>query len=581
MIRCYSVALCLATLVVVRPVPAAEPAGLSPKLLEPLLLRSIGPANMGGRVTGIAVVEKKPSTAYVATASGGLWKTENNGTTWTPVFDDQPVASLGDVAVAASDPNVVWVGTGEANARNSVSWGDGVYRSTDAGKTWKNVGLKETSHIGRVVIHPKNPQVVYVAALGRLWGPSRQRGVYKTADGGQTWEKVLFLDEDTGCIDLVMDPTDPETVYAAAYQVRRDAFSGGNPGTMTGPESGIFKTRDGGQSWERLTRGLPDRPLGRGGLAIYRRDPRILYAVVQTDRTSVRAVSGQGPGGSGKVETGGVFRSEDGGANWVKVNDLCPRPFYFGQIRVDPNDPQRVYVLGISLHVSTNGGKTFSGDAAPGVHSDLHALWIDPADSRHLIAGSDGGVFFSYDRGARWEHLKNLPIGQFYGIAVDTRKPYRVFGGLQDNGIWGGPSRTYNPEGITVADWFRVYGADGFRCQVDPTDPDILYAEWQYGRLLRLNVRTGEETDLQPKPVKGEPAYRFNWNAPILVSPHNPRILFFGGNHVFKSIDRGDAWEVLSPDLTHGKPGPSPHTGHTLTALAQSPLQGRLLFQAG
>jgi photosystem II stability/assembly factor-like uncharacterized protein len=576
--RCLRGATWLAVLLLVRPVPAAESVTLTPALLGPLTARSIGPANMGGRVTGVAVVESKPSTMYVATASGGLWKTVNRGTTWTPVFDEQPVASIGDVAVASSDPNVVWVGTGEANARNSVSWGDGVYQSTDAGKTWKNVGLKETSHIGRVVIHPKNPNVVYVAALGRIWGPSRERGVYKTVGGGKTWEQVKFLDEDTGFVDLVMDPADPETLFAAAYQVRRDAFSGVNPATMTGPASGIYKTTDGGQTWERLTEGLPDRPLGRCGLAIYRKDPRILFAIVQTDRTSLRTVSGQPAGDSGKVETGGVFRSADGGATWAKVNDLCPRPFYFGQIRIDPNDPQRVYVLGIALHVSTDGGKTFYADAAPGVHSDLHALWINPADSRHLIAGSDGGMFFSYDRGARWEHLKTLPIGQFYGVAVDVRRPYRVFGGLQDNGIWGGPSRTTNREGITVADWFRVYEADGFRCQVDPTDPDLLYAEWQYGRLMRFNVRSGQETDVQPKPGKGEQAYRFNWNAPVLLSPHNPRIVFFGGNHVFRSIDRGDTWERLSPDLTHGQPGTSANTGHTLTALTQSPLQANVLY---
>jgi photosystem II stability/assembly factor-like uncharacterized protein len=557
---------------------AAEPASFSPRLLEPLTARPIGPANMSGRVTAIAVVENKPATMFVAAASGGLWKTVNNGITWTPVFDEQPVASLGDVAVAPSNPDVVWVGTGESNARNSVSWGDGAYKSTDAGKTWKHVGLKETDYVGRIAIHPKNPDIVYVAAMGRFWGPNKERGIYKTLDGGKSWEQVKFLNEDTGFIDLVMDPADPETLYAAAYPVRRDAFSGGNPATMTGPEGGLYKSTDGGKSWNKLTNGLPDRPIGRCGLAVCRKDPRLVYAVVQTDRTAVRNVPGQAEGNSGKVETGGVFRSDDRGETWTKVNDLCPRPFYFGQIRVDPNNPQRVYVLGITLHVSTDGGKTFRADSAPGVHSDLHALWIDPADSRHLVSGSDGGLFLSYDRSAHWEHLKNLPISQFYGVAVDMRQPYRVYGGLQDNGTWGGPSRTYNREGITICDWFRVYGADGFQCQVDPTDADTVYAEWQYGRLLRLNVRTGEENDIQPKAAKGEPAYRFNWNAPVLLSPHNPRTLFFAGNHVFRSVDRGAVWEVISPDLTRGKPGPSPHTGHTITALAQSPLKAGILY---
>ncbi|HEY1859520.1 MAG TPA: hypothetical protein VGG61_04155, partial [Gemmataceae bacterium] len=310
----------------------------------------------------------------------------------------------------------------------------------------------------------------------------------------------------------------------------------------------------------------------------YHKNPRILYAILQTEKTDIRTVPGQASRSNDTIETGGVFRSEDGGDSWVKVNDLCPRPFYFGQIRVDPNDERRVYVLGVSLHLSTDGGKTFSDNAAPSVHSDHHAMWINPKDSEHMVIGCDGGLYLSRDRGQSWEHCKNLPIAQFYGVAVDMRRPYRVYGGLQDNGTWGGASATHNPEGITVADWFRVLGADGFQCQVDPTEADIVYAEAQYGGLTRVNVRTGESVGIRPRPPKGDREYRFNWCSPIVLSPHNPRTLYFGGNHVFRSIDRGDTWTPISADLTLGKPGPSPDNGHTLTALAESPLKAGLLY---
>jgi photosystem II stability/assembly factor-like uncharacterized protein len=562
----------------VQPGGAAEPITFNPKLLDALPARSIGPANMGGRITDLAVVESKSSTMYLATASGGLWKTVNNGTTWKPVFDQEQTVSLGAVAVAASNPDIVWVGTGEANARNSVSWGDGVYKSTDGGKSWTHVGLQESRHIGRIVIHPTNPDIVYVAALGHLWGPNKERGLYRTIDGGKTWKAVKTIDADTGFIDVVMDPSDPNTVYAAAYRVRRDPFSGGNPAVQFGPGSGLYKTEDGGESWQRLSAGLPDRPLGRCGLAVYHKDPRIVFAVIQTDKTST-SVAGQGPKKSDKVELGGVFRSADKGKTWTKLNDLCPRPFYYGQIRIDPNDDRRIYVLGIALHVSTDGGQTFSGgNRAAGAHPDHHALWIDPHDSDHLVLGNDGGLYFSYDRGATWEHVANLPIGQFYAAGVDMRKPYRVYGGLQDNGSWGGPTATQNFEGITNADWYRVMGADGFYCQIDPTDPDTVYAEGQYGMLRRINIRTGDSVDIRPRPPMGAPAYRFNWNSPILLSPNNPRTLYYGGNHLFRSVKRGSEWETVSPDLTNGKPGPSENTGHTITTIAESPLRPGLLY---
>jgi photosystem II stability/assembly factor-like uncharacterized protein len=579
-------------------------------LFQALAPRCIGPAVMSGRVTDLAVVEKRPATFYVASASGGLWKTVNNGTTFTPLFDRQATVSLGAVAVSQSHPDIVWVGTGEANARNSVSWGDGVYKSSNGGKSWKCMGLGDSHSIGRIAIHPTNPDIVYVAALGHLWGPNKERGLYKTQDGGLTWQVSKFIDENTGFIDVAMDPTDPATLYAAAYQVRRDAFSGGNPATQTGPGAGLYKTSDAGTTWERLAGGLPDRPCGRCGLSIYRKNPSTVFAVVQTDRTSVTTV-GQAANlkereivnewGAKQTspitpDDGGIFRSDDKGKTWRQVNSLCPRPFYYGQIRVDPSDVNRVYVLGIALHVSHDGGKSFlQGEQAPGTHADYHALWIDPRDADHLILGCDGGVNFSYDRGANWEHLKNLPIGQFYAVAVDLRKPYRIYGGLQDNGTWAGPSATRDPAGIALADWSNLMGFDGYYCQVDPTDADTVYCEGQYAILRRVNVRTGENRDIKPRlPVKGDkadlagnivpppplqsPGFRFNWCTPILLSTHNPRTVYVGGNHVFRSVNRGEVWEIISGDLTLGKPGPDSSMGHTITTLAESPLKYGLLF---
>jgi photosystem II stability/assembly factor-like uncharacterized protein len=557
----------------------AEPDALPQQFLDALAPRPLGPGNMSGRVTAVAVVKNRPATMYVAAASGGVWKTVNNGVTWAPVFDDQPVAAIGDVAVSASNPDVVWVGTGEANARNSVSRGDGVYKSTDGGKTWRNMGLRDSFHVARVIIHPTNPNIVYVAALGHVFGPNLQRGLFRTDDGGKTWQESLVLNEDAGVIDLQMDPGDPEILYAAAYGMRRDRFAGGNPARQFSADAGLYKTTDGGKKWTRMTNGLPTRPLGRCGLSVYPKDPRIIYAVVSTDKTSTLHMPGQPPKTDDQPETGGVFRSADKGETWVKVNDLCPRPFYFGQIRVDPNDDRRVYVGGTVLFASADGGKTFRNDIAAGVHNDDHALWIDPADSDHLVLGTDGGLYFSYDRGGRWQHLLNLPIDQFYAVGVDMRKPYRVYGGLQDNGSWGGPSRTLSADGVTVADWFRIYGADGFYCQPDPNDADTVYCEGQYGMLQRVNVRLGLDVEIAPRPpTKQTPAYRFNWNSPILISPHNSQTIYYGGNFVFKSVNRGDTWQAISPDVTYGQPGPSEDHGHTISTLAESPLRAGVLW---
>ncbi|HYT89894.1 MAG TPA: hypothetical protein VEL76_14405, partial [Gemmataceae bacterium] len=471
-------ALFVGFLLVVPTVWPAQPSDPPAVALDALTARNIGAANMSGRITEVAVVESNPAIIYAAAASGGVWKTADAGVNWAPVFDGQTSSSIGAVAVSRSNPDHVWVGAGEANARNSVTWGDGVFRSTDGGKTWQHVGLKETQHIGRIVIHPANPEIVYVAALGRIWGPNKERGVYKTANGGRTWDLVKFVDENTGFIDVAMDLSQPDTLYAAAYCVRRDGFSGGNPDVQTGPGAGLYRTIDGGKSWTKMTKGLPNRPYGRCGFDIYRQDPRTVYAVIQTDKTSV-TVQGQAANLTKRTvvekgqkvteditaDHGGIFRSDDRGETWTRLNSLCPRPFYYGQIRVDPNDVNNIYVLGIAFHTSKDGGRTFTtggkGKGKGGAHPDHHALWINPKNSNQLVLGNDGGLYLSQNRGANWQHVKKLPVSQFYAIAVDMRKPYRVYGGLQDNGSWGGASATRNIEGIGLSDWYRILGADG------------------------------------------------------------------------------------------------------------------------
>jgi photosystem II stability/assembly factor-like uncharacterized protein len=576
--------LSLALLVSIGSGPSAEEAPKLPaNLFESLPARNIGPANMGGRICDLAVVESDPRTMYVGVATGGLWKTTDAGDNWTPVFDQQTTLNIGAVAIAPSNPEVVYVGTGEANARNSVSWGEGVYRSTDGGKTWKHLGLKETHHIGRVVVHPKNPEVAFVAALGHLWGPNPERGIYKTSDGGKTWEKALYIDAETGFIDVAIDPREPDILYASTYCVRRDAFAGGNPRTQWGPNTGLFRTDDGGKTWKKMTEGLPDRPLGRCGFSIYRKEPNIVYAVIQTDRTAV-TVQGQTPREGTDVEKGGIFRSEDRGKTWKKLNDLCPRPFYYGQIRVDPEDDKRIYVLGVSFFVSSDGGKTFTssggggGGGGGGAHPDHHALWINPRDNKHLVLGNDGGLYVSNDRTKSWQALRGMAIGQFYGVAVDMHKPYRVYGGLQDNGSWGGPTATESSLGITVNDWKRIGGGDGFQCAVDPKDSDTVYYESQYGNLQRLNLKaTGRGRSIRPRSTDAAITPRFNWNSPILVSPHDSQIIFYGGNVVFRSTNRGDKWDIISPDLTR-KPGRNDYNGHTITTLAESPVEGGVLW---
>lgn len=495
-------------------------------ILDGLEWRNIGPANMGGRIDDFAVVENNPDIIYVGTASGGVWKTINNGVTWEPIFDEQATSTIGDVTVAPSNPDVVWVGTGEPNNRQSSSWGNGVYKSRDGGKTWKNMGLRDTHHIGRIAIHPTNPDIVYVAALGHLWGPNKERGLFKTTDGGKTWINTKFIDENTGFVDVAIDFENPDTLYAAAYQRRRRGwgFIGGGPG------SGLYKTTDGGETWVRLTNGLPSDIIGRIGVYIYRSNSSIVYATIEHKQ-------------------GGVFRSEDKGFTWKKMSSTNPRPMYYSKIRIDPNNDQRIWVLGARMYVSEDGGKTFRTDYVTRIHGDHHAMWINPADSNHMIVGSDGGVYFSYDRGKTWDFVNTFPIAQFYEIGFDTRKPYYIYGGLQDNGSWGGPSATYYRQGITNDEWIKIGGGDGFYTQVDPTDHNTIYAESQTGNLFRFDLRTGESKSIAPQPEDPKELYRFNWNCPILISPHDPKTIYYGGNKLFISKNRGDTWDETI-DLT-------------------------------
>ena len=498
--------------------------------LSSLKFREIGPASMGGRVDDFAVVESNPNIVYAATASGGVFKSVNSGISWKPIFDDQPVSTIGDVTVSQSEPDVVWVGTGEANNRQSSSWGNGVYKSADGGKTWAHMGLKDTHHIPRIVIHPSNSHVVYVAAQGHLWGPNDERGVFKTTDGGRTWNKVLFINADTGVTDLVMDPQNPDTLYAAAYQRRRTAF-GMNGG---GPGSAIYRTTDGGVTWKKMTNGLPKGELGRIGLDVYRRNGNIVYALVES-------------------EDPGIYRSDDKGENWVRTSNTNPRPMYFSQVRIDPNNDQRIWVAGVNMAYSEDGGKTFSQNRITRIHVDFHAIWIDPSNSDNMIVGCDGGIHFSRDAGRSWDARENIAIAQFYEIAYDMQKPYRLCGGLQDNNTWCGPSATTNERGITNEDWITVQGGDGFYAQIDPLEPWIVYAESQDGNLARRDLRTHEVRSIRPREDDDKMArYRFQWNSPVVQSKHDRKTLYYGGNFVFKSTDQGDNWKRISPDVTSG-----------------------------
>ena len=563
---------------------------------DALMFRTIGPTIMGGRVADLAVVESDPRIFYVGVATGGVWKTENAGITFTHVFKDEETASVGDVTVAPSNPNVVWVGTGEPQNRQSSPWGNGVYRSTDAGRTWTHLGLENTHHISRIQVHPRDPDVAYVAAVGHLWGPNPERGVYRTTDGGASWDRVLFVDDNTGVIDLAMDPADPQTLFAAMYQRQRRAwgFNGGGSG------SGIYRTTDGGNEWTEMTSGLPEGDKGRIGLDIYRGDGNVVFALVEADaRVPGQGFGGGGGGGGGRDQKNGVYRSTDRGESWEQVSTTNNRPMYYSQIRVDPSDPERIYLGGSSLYRSSDGGRNFTPDAAADVHSDHHALWIDPANSHHLILGGDGGVSVSWDRSDNWYQLRNLPIGQFYEIGVDMRDPYHVCGGLQDNGSWCAPSETWSNQGIRTRDWYNVGSGDGFFTVMHPSNPELMFAESQGGNLTRVNLATGERARIRPLPRPDddeERDLRWNWDSPVLLSAHDDQVVYAGSNILFKSSDLGQSWDEISPDLTYGidrdtlmlmgvaggDPQMSRNDGQSsygnLTAIAESPHDPAVLY---
>ncbi len=571
--------------------------------LSGLEWRSIGPAATGGRIADLAVV-KAPGQAdiiYVATTSGGVFKSVNAGISFAPVFDRAgAMMSTGAIAVAPSNPTIVWVGAGEADNRQSSSWGDGVYKSIDAGATWQKMGLADTRHIGKIVIHPNDPNIVYVAAAGHLWGSNADRGVFKTSDGGKTWKKVLYKDEHTGAIDLVMDPKNPEVLYAAMYQHQRKGwgYNGGGPG------SGIYRTMDGGATWTELRNGLPRGDKGRIGLAAFAGDNRVVYAIIEADGTPEGGGRG-GRGGRGGspdaiLTQGGIFRSDDSGETWKHVSGLNPRPMYYSRLYVDPKDVNRVYVMGSNrgVFISDDGARTFR-EVFSEVHGEDHVLWIDPESPNRMVVGGDGGVSISYDRGATWLFRINLPLGQFYNISVNNRDPFTVCGGLQDNGSWCTPTATNISYGISFKDSYNVGSGDGMHAQF--ADDRTLLVSSQNGVTGRLDIDTMERQSIGPvqpieKPKPNAPGYRWYWTTPLIVSSHDSNVIYTGAEVVFRSADRGVTWKPISPDLTAqidrdklemmGKTVPSGalsrHDGQTnfsaLTVIAESPLDKNVLY---
>ena len=512
----------------------AKPAEQAEKKEVPfsgLELREIGPAVASGRIADLAVDPHDPNTWFIASASGGVWKTTNAGTTFNPVFDHEGSYSTGCVAIDPHNSLVVWVGTGENNSQRSVSMGDGVYKSVDGGKSWKNTGLKASEHIGKIIIDPRNSDVVYVAAQGPLWAAGGDRGLYKTTDGGKTWKAILSVSPDTGVTDVVFDSSNPDTLYAASYQRRRHVY------TLIdgGPESAIYKSTDAGATWTKLDKnGLPKEDMGRIGLAVGRKNPNIVYATVESTKKAA-----------------GFYRSKDGGANFVKMNEYVAQGMYYGEIFVDPNDDDRIYSMDVWIHVSDDGGKTWKMLPHRNEHPDNHVIWIDPSNSDHLLVGNDGGLYESFDRAASWDYKQNLPIMQFYRVAADTAQPfYNVFGGTQDNASLGGPTRTSDSQGISNKDWFVTQGGDGFRSVPDPKNPDTIYAEAQNGALVRFDRRTGETVGIVPQQTGDMEPLRFNWDSPIIVSPFDSNRIYFAAQYLFRSDDRGNTWKKISPDLT-------------------------------
>lgn len=514
----------------ITPTPTPDPMGSS--VFSGLRFRSIGPAVTSGRVIAFAVDPTDRTKYYVGVASGGVWKTINSGTTWTPVFDNEGAFSIGAVALDPKNPSTVWVGTGERNSQRSVGYGDGVYRSDDGGKSWRNMGLKTSEHIGRIAIDPRDGNVVFVAAQGPLWSAGGERGLYKTTDGGKTWKAVITIGENTGVTDVVIDPSDPDTMYAASWQRRRHFYTLINGG----PESAIYKSTDGGNTWSKLRSGLPPGDLGRIGLSISPANTSVVYATVEAAGTA-----------------SGIFRSNDRGATWERTSPSIAQGMYYGQIVADPKNVDRVYIPNVVFQVSDDAGRTQRPLGERLKHVDNHAIWVDPSNTDYLLVGCDGGVYESFDRGANWHFKSNLPVAQFYDVAVDTATPfYNVYGGTQDNNSLGGPAKTRNSSGIMNSDWIATNGGDGFKSQVDPLDPNTIYAESQNGGLVRFDKRTGDRVGIAPVEGKDIESQRYNWDAPFIISPHSNTRLYFAGHKLYKTDNRGDDWKVISGDLSRG-----------------------------
>ena len=572
-------------------VPAAQaPHPFNETLLRPFNYRNLGPFRMGARTSDIAVPTSPQKdhlyTFYVSFWTGGVWKTTNNGTTFEPVFDAQTKLSIGDVTVAPSNSAVVWVGTGDAFTSRSSYAGDGVYKSTDAGRTWRNMGLRDSHHIARIAIHPSNPDIVYVAAMGHLYSTNAERGVFKTTDGGATWTKAFFLNDRIGVIDLVMDPSNPQVLYAAAYDKERKPWQMVNGG----PDSAIYKTSDGGANWTKLTNGLPTGRIGRIGLDIYLKNPQVLYAVIENDNP--RPGAPPNPNGSVQILGGEVYKTTNGGQAWTKMSpddyNVSPKgPYYFSQIRVDPNNEQHILVTQDGFRRSLDGGRTWNAPAVfPRMFGDYRTLWIDPENSDRMIAGSDANFAVSYDGGRTSEHLANIPVGEIYAIGIDMEDPYNLYAGLQDHEHWKGPSN--GPLGrVTMWDWHAVGDNDGMFTLVDPTDSRWLYTTRQYGGHTRVDQKAGYETNIWPRRAEGDP-YRFQWITPIHLSPHDPKVIYAGAQFLLRSPDRGDTWKEISPDLSSndknrilpesegGVPGGIPW--FAITSIAESPITRGLIW---
>ena len=555
--------------------PAAKSV-LDETSISGLKFRSIGPAITSGRIADFAVNPDNINEFYVASAAGGVWKTNNAGNTFKPIFDGQGSFSIGCITLDPNNSNVVWVGTGENNNQRSVDFGDGIYRSNDGGKSWKNMGLKNSEHIGMITIDPRNSEVIYVAAVGPVWSSGGDRGVYKSIDGGETWNAILTVDEHTGANEILMDPRNPDVLYVAMHQRRRHVFTyiGGGPG------SGIYKSTDAGATWNKINKGLPKVDMGRIGLAISPADPEKIYAIVE-------AAQGKG----------GFYRSTNRGASWDKRNSFSTSGNYYQELFADPVDPDKVYAMNNWMRVTRDGGKTFDYVGEDFKHIDNHAMWINPNDTDHIINGNDGGVATTWDGGKHWDFMTNLPVTQFYKVALDDAKPfYNIYGGTQDNFSLGGPSRTISGNGIANSEWFITHGGDGFESQVDQKNPNIVYAQSQHGVLVRYDKQSGEELGIQPKPRKGENSYRWNWDAPLVVSKHKDGRLYFAANKVFKTDDYGNSWQVISEDITAqidrnklkvmdrvwgmdavSKNGSTSQYG-TIVALDESPLNEKLII---